>query len=231
MSHETQVVAANLATLQARIAAAAAQVGRAAREVRLVAVSKVQPLERLQAALDAGQRMFGENRVQEAKAKFPALRDVYPDIELHLIGPLQTNKVKEAVGLFDVIQTLDRPKLAAALAAEGRKQGRLPRLLVQVNVGQEAQKAGIAPQDLDAFLTECRAEHGLTIAGLMCIPPADAEPTPFFALLATLARHHGLPEISMGMSADYELAVRMGATLVRPGSALFGERSHAAADV
>lgn len=221
--------AANHADVQARIEAAAAAVGRAAGDIQLIAVSKQQPLDRLVAALDAGQRVFGENRVQEAKTKFPALRERYAGIELHLIGPLQTNKVKEAVALFDVIQTLDRPKLAAALAAEGRKVGRLPRLLVEVNVGEEAQKAGIAPRDLDAFLAECRDTHGLAIDGLMCIPPVHADPTPYFALLTDLVRRQGLKEVSMGMSADYALAVRMGATMVRPGSALFGDRLPAAA--
>lgn len=224
MTDPANDVAANLAEIKARIDKAAAEAGRPASAVRLIAVSKVQPVEKLEAALAAGHRLFGENRVQEAKAKFPAARERYPDIELHLIGPLQTNKVKEAVALFDVIQTLDRPKLAAALAEEGRRQGRLPRLFVEVNVGAEPQKAGIAPADLAAFLDECRDTHGLTIDGLMCIPPADQEPAPFFALLSDLAQRHGLREVSMGMSGDYELAVRLGASFVRVGTAIFGER-------
>ena len=224
MTDPTNDVAANLAEIKARIDHAAATAGRPAGAARLIAVSKVQPVEKLEAALVAGHRLFGENRVQEAKAKFPAVRERYPDIELHLIGPLQTNKVKEAVALFDVIQTLDRPKLAAALAEEGRKRGRLPRLLVEVNVGAEPQKAGIAPADLPGFLAECRDGHGLTIDGLMCIPPADEDPAPHFALLCDLATQHGLAEVSMGMSGDYERAVRLGATFVRVGTAIFGER-------
>lgn len=225
MNDHIDAVAANLAEIKAGIEKAATEAGRPAGSTRLIAVSKVQPVAKLEAALAAGQRLFGENRVQEAKAKFPAARQRYPDIELHLIGPLQTNKVKEAVALFDVIQTLDRPKLAAALAEEGRRHGRLPRLLVQVNVGNEPQKAGIAPADLSAFLAECRDIHGLSVEGLMCIPPADQDPTPFFALLSDLADRHNLMQKSMGMSGDYELAVRMGATYVRVGTAVFGERT------
>lgn len=229
MTDPANDVAANLAEIKTRIDRAAAEAGRPAGAARLIAVSKVQPVEKLEAALAAGHRLFGENRVQEAKAKFPAARERYPDIELHLIGPLQTNKVKEAVALFDVIQTLDRPKLAAALAEEGRKRGRLPRLFVEVNVGDEPQKAGIAPADLPAFLAECRDMHGLTIDGLMCIPPADQDPAPHFALLRDLAERHGLKEVSMGMSGDYEQAVRAGATFVRVGTAIFGERIKPAA--
>jgi pyridoxal phosphate enzyme (YggS family) len=224
-----QDIAANLAAIRSAIATQAQSVGRPADAVTLVAVSKVQPLEKLEAALAAGQRVFGENRVQEAKAKFPALRERYSDIELHLIGPLQTNKVKEAVALFDVIQTLDRPKLAAALAEEGRRQGRLPRLFVEVNTGEEPQKAGVTPAELPAFLAECRDQHGLNISGLMCIPPVDEEASLHFALLAELARRNNIPAISMGMSGDYELATRLGATHVRVGTAIFGERvKHAA---
>ncbi|MFV3131742.1 YggS family pyridoxal phosphate-dependent enzyme [Niveispirillum sp. KHB5.9] len=224
MTDHANDVAANLAEIKARIDQAATDAGRPAGAARLIAVSKVQPVEKLEAALAAGHRLFGENRVQEAKAKFPAARERYPDLELHLIGPLQTNKVKEAVALFDVIQTLDRSKLAAALAEEGAKRGRLPRLYVEVNVGAEPQKAGIAPADLPAFLAECRDVHGLSIEGLMCIPPADQEPAPFFALLSDLAARNGLSQVSMGMSGDYELAVRLGATFVRVGTAIFGER-------
>ena len=225
MNDDTDAVAANLAEIKDRIERAATEAGRPAGSTRLIAVSKVQPVAKLEAALAAGHRLFGENRVQEAKAKFPAARQHYPDIELHLIGPLQTNKVKEAVALFDVIQTLDRPKLATALAEEKAKRGHLPRLYVEVNVGDEPQKAGISPADLPSFLEECRTRYGLSIEGLMCIPPADAEPAPFFALLADLAKRHGLAQVSMGMSGDYELAVRMGATCVRVGTAIFGERT------
>ncbi|MDZ5646763.1 YggS family pyridoxal phosphate-dependent enzyme [Nitrospirillum sp. BR 11828] len=217
-------VATRLATVRGVIDAAAHAVGRDPGGVSLVAVSKVQPVEKIRAALEAGQRVFGENRVQEAKAKWPALKAQYPDVELHLIGPLQTNKVKDAVALFDVIQTVDRERLAEALAAEGKRHGRLPRLLVEVNTGEEPQKAGIAPADVPAFLAACRDTHGLEIAGLMAIPPAEEEPAMHFALLADLARKTGLAEVSMGMSGDYDLAVRMGATQVRVGTALFGER-------
>lgn len=223
-------IAANLTAIRDTLATEARSVGRDPDAVTLIAVSKVQPLERLEAALAAGQRVFGENRVQEAKSKFPALRERYPDIELHLIGPLQTNKVKEAVALFDVIQTLDRPKLAAALAEEGRRQGRLPKLFVEVNTGEEPQKAGIAPADLGAFLAECRDQHGLEIAGLMCIPPVEEEASLHFALLAELARRHGIAELSMGMSGDYDVATRLGATYVRVGTAIFGERVKVAAN-
>jgi pyridoxal phosphate enzyme (YggS family) len=174
--------------------------------------------------LDAGQRVFGENRVQEAQGKWPALRAQWPDIELHLIGPLQSNKAREAVALFDVIHTVDRPSIAEALAKEIARQARKPRLLVQVNTGEEAQKAGVAPQDADAFLAACRTSHGLTIAGLMCIPPAEQSPGPHFALLAKIAKRNGLPLLSMGMSADFETAIEVGATHVRVGSAIFGAR-------
>lgn len=217
-------IAANLAEVRKAIADAAKAVGRDPSGVTLVAVGKVQPVEKLDAALEAGQRVFGENRVQEAKAKFPDRRERWPDIELHLIGPLQTNKVKEAVALFDVIQTVDRPKLAVALAEEMAKQGKHPRCYVEVNTGAEPQKAGILPQEVRDFLEKCRTEYGLPIAGLMCIPPADEEPALHFALLADLAKRHGLTDISMGMSGDYEMAVRFGATHVRVGTAIFGER-------
>lgn len=217
-------VAANLAAVRDRIATEAAAVGRDPRGVTLVAVSKVQPVSKLEAALAAGQRVFGENRVQEAKAKWPALKARHPDIELHLIGPLQTNKVKEAVALFDVIQTVDRPKLARELAAECRRQGRWPRFLVEVNTGLEPQKAGIPPAEVGAFLAACKAEYGLQIAGLMCIPPAEEEPALHFALLADLAKRHFVPGLSMGMSGDFDVAVRLGATHVRVGTGVFGER-------
>jgi len=221
---QTDDIAAKLSSVRQAIADAARSAGRDPAGVTLVAVGKVQPVEKLEAALEAGQRVFGENRVQEAKAKFPALRERYPDIELHLIGPLQTNKVKDAVALFDVIETVDRPKLAQALAEEMAKQNRTLRCYVEVNTGAEPQKAGILPQDVPAFVESCRAEYGLPIAGLMCIPPADEEPALHFALLADLARRLGLDVISMGMSGDFETAVRFGATHVRVGTAIFGAR-------
>ncbi|BAI73267.1 hypothetical protein AZL_026290 [Azospirillum sp. B510] len=206
--------------------------GRGDGAVTLVAVSKTHPAEAVEEALAAGQRVFGENRVQEAKAKFPALKERFADLELHLIGPLQTNKVKDAVALFDVIQTLDRPKLAEALAAEMAKEmaktGRRPRCLIEVNTGEEPQKAGIAPAEVEAFLADCRDRLGLPVTGLMCIPPVDEEPAMHFALLAEMARRLDLPEISMGMSGDYETAVRFGATHVRVGTAIFGSRPYPA---
>lgn len=226
MSDQMPDIAQNLADVKARIAAAAERVGRHAREVELIAVGKVQPDERVEAALLAGQRVFGENRVQEAKGKWPGFRETFDGIELHLIGPLQTNKVAEAVALFDIIQTVDRPKLAQALAKEMEKTGRRPGCLIQVNTGEEDQKAGILPADADAFIQECRAEFNLPIKGLMCIPPVDDEPSPHFALLREMARRHDLPVLSMGMSGDYELAVELGATHVRVGTAIFGARDY-----
>jgi len=211
-------IAASLADIRARIAAAG---GRAT----LVAVAKTHGADAVRAALAAGQRAFGENRVQEATAKYPPLRAEFPDLELHLIGPLQTNKVRDAVATFDVIQTLDRPKLAAALAAEFARAGKTVRLFVQVNTGAEPQKAGILPQACDAFLAECRDNHGLAVEGLMCIPPADEPAAPHFALLRQIARRNGLAGLSMGMSGDYETALALGATHVRVGSAIFGTRA------
>jgi PLP dependent protein len=226
MSDQVPDIARNLAEVKARITAAADRVGRAVGEVELIAVGKVQPDERVEAALLAGQRVFGENRVQEAKGKWPGFRERFDGIELHLIGPLQTNKVAEAVALFDVIQTVDRPKLAHALAKEMEKTGRRPACLIQVNTGEEDQKAGILPADADAFIQECRAEINIPVNGLMCIPPVDEEPSPHFALLREMARRHKLPILSMGMSGDYELAVELGATHVRVGTAIFGARDY-----
>ncbi len=208
----------------ARIEAARKAALQPAPSTALVAVTKTHGPEHILPVLAAGQRLFGENRVQEAKGKWPALRARHPDIALHLIGPLQTNKVREAVELFDCIQTLDRPKLAHALRAEIDRSGRAPVLLVQVNTGEEPQKAGIAPQDTSAFLRLAREELKLPVEGLMCIPPADANPAPHFALLAKLARAEGLSALSMGMSEDFETAIRFGATLVRVGTAIFGTR-------
>jgi len=197
--------------------------------ITLVAVSKTFPSEAIEPVLAAGQRVFGENYVQEAKAKWPELRQRYPDVELHMIGPLQSNKAREAVELFDVIHTLDRPSLAEALSKEIVKQGRAPRLLVQVNTGEEPQKGGVVPAEADAFLEACRTRYGLTVEGLMCIPPAQDPPSPHFALLNTIARKHGLKILSMGMSADFDEAIQLGATHVRVGSAIFGARSKPAA--
>jgi len=217
-------VAANLADVRARIADAARAAERDPASVTLVAVSKTHGADRARAALEAGQRVFGENRVQESQAKWPALRADYPDLILHLIGPLQSNKAADAVALFDVIETVDRPKLAAALAREMERQGRRPACLVQVNTGAEPQKAGVAPEDAEAFIAHCRDALGLPIAGLMCIPPADEEPSPHFALLREIARRAGLSVLSMGMSGDFDVGVAMGATHVRVGTAIFGDR-------
>ena len=216
--------AGNLAAIRERIARAHARFGAPPDRVELVAVSKTFPSEAVEPFLTAGQRVFGENRVQEARDKWPGLRAAYPDIELHLIGPLQTNKVREAVALFDVIETVDREKLASMLAAEMRHAGRKLACFVQVNIGLEAQKAGIAPAETLAFVNRCRAEHGLDILGLMCIPPDGMPPGPYFAHLATLARDAGVSGLSMGMSGDFEVGIAMGATHVRVGSALFGSR-------
>ncbi|MGD9878775.1 MAG: YggS family pyridoxal phosphate-dependent enzyme [Reyranella sp.] len=213
-----------LAAVRQRIAAAAKEAGRDPASVTLVAVSKTHGADRVRELLQAGQRIFGENRVQEAEGKFPALKAEYPDLELHLIGPLQTNKAREAVALFDVIQSVDRERLAAALAKEMARAGRHPRCYIQVNTGEEAQKAGVAPADVDAFVAACRDTYKLPVVGLMCIPPVDEEPALHFALLAKMAARNGLTSVSMGMSADYETAVKLGATHVRVGTALFGER-------
>ncbi|WP_315926042.1 YggS family pyridoxal phosphate-dependent enzyme [Mesorhizobium sp. SP-1A] len=215
---------AGLAQVRARIVAAERDAGRDSDAVVLVAVSKTFGAEIIRPVIEAGQRVFGENRVQEAQGKWPALRQDFPDIELHLIGPLQSNKAKEAVALFDVIETVDREKIAAELAKEIARQGRAPRLYVQVNTGSEPQKAGIEPRDAVAFVGRCRQVHGLDIEGLMCIPPADENPGPHFALLEKLARQAGVRKLSMGMSGDYETAIAFGATSVRVGSAIFGGR-------
>lgn len=217
-------VAGRLEAVRGRIAAVEREAGREAGSVTLVAVSKTFDGEHILPAIRAGQRVFGENRIQEAAQKWPAIRADYPDIELHLIGPLQSNKTREAVALFDVIETVDRDKIAAELAKEIKRQGRQPHLYVQVNTGSEPQKAGIDPLEAVAFVTRCRTLYNLTIDGLMCIPPADENPGPHFALLEKLARDAGVERLSMGMSGDYETAVRFGATSVRVGSAIFGTR-------
>ena len=216
--------AQRLAEVRSRIDAAARAAGRDPDDITLVAVSKTHGADRVRELLDAGQRVFGENRVQEAQEKFPSLKTEYPDLELHLIGPLQTNKVRDAVTLFDVIQSVDRDKLAAALAKEMDRTGRRPTCYIQVNTGEEPQKAGVLPNDVDAFVASCRETHRLPVVGLMCIPPVDEEPALHFALLAKMAARNGLAKVSMGMSADYETAVRLGATHVRVGTALFGSR-------
>ena len=192
--------------------------------VKLVAVSKTYGASEIWPVLEAGQRRFGENRVQEAKEKWPALRAEFPDLELHLIGPLQSNKVGEAVALFDVIQTVDRPKIAQALAKECKLQGKKLQFYVQVNTGAEPQKAGILPKDADAFIAQCRNLHGLNIVGLMCIPPVDEDPRPHFKMLKSMAERNHLTELSMGMSSDFEIAMAEGASVVRIGSAIFGTR-------
>ncbi|MCU4182700.1 YggS family pyridoxal phosphate-dependent enzyme [Bosea sp. BH3] len=213
-----------LDAIRASVARAARDFGRKADSVTLIAVSKTKPAEQIIEVLEAGQRVFGENYVQEAKAKWPALKERFPNAELHMIGPLQSNKAREAVELFDAIQSLDRESLAKELAREIARVGRAPRLFVQVNTGEEAQKGGIMPAEADAFLARCREVHGLAIEGLMCIPPADEPPSPHFGLLAKIAARNGLKGLSMGMSADYEAAIQLGATHVRVGSAIFGAR-------
>jgi pyridoxal phosphate enzyme (YggS family) len=215
-----------LTNIRHRIEAAARAAGRQPADVTLVAVSKVQPAERIEAVLAEGQRVFGENRVQEAQSRWPALRDRYAGVELHLIGPLQTNKVRQAVELFDVIETVDRLRLARKLADAFAETGRALPCYIQVNTGEEPQKAGILPADVDAFIAECRDTLGLPVAGLMCIPPVDEEPALHFALLRRISERNGLTSLSMGMSNDFETAIRLGATVVRVGSALFGSRDH-----
>ena len=213
-----------LAEVRNEITRACAAARRDPSEVTLVAISKMFGADAIAPVIAAGQRVFGENRVQEAKAKWPTLMAPRPGLELHMIGPLQSNKVKEAVALFDAIHSVDRPSLCEALAKEISKQGRRPLLFVEINTGAEAQKAGVLPQEADAFLARCRDSHGLAIGGLMCIPPAGEAPAPHFALTAKIAGRNGLKLLSMGMSADYAIAVAMGATHVRVGSAIFGSR-------
>lgn len=214
-----------LGEITKRVRAAEAKAGRAAGSVKLIAVSKVQPLDRVAAVLEAGHRLFGENKVQEAAGKWPDFCARYEGVKLHLVGPLQTNKARAAMELFDCIETVDRPKLARTLARLAGEMGRCPTLFVQVNTGAESQKAGVLPDGADAFVSECR-ELDLPVVGLMCIPPADEDPAPHFALLADIATRNGLAELSMGMSADFEAAIAAGATSVRVGSAIFGERDY-----
>ena len=223
MSHASQL-RDRMDHVRETTAQAAYAAGRDPNGITLVAVSKTHGAEAVQVALAAGQRVFGENRVQEAAGKFPALRQLHPELRLHLIGPLQTNKVRDALAVADVIETLDRPRLADALAAALARGESLPRLLVQVNVGEEPQKAGIAPEEADGFIRDCQARFGERLAGLMCIPPAEGDPSRHFAWLADRAARHGLAVVSMGMSGDYQAAIRHGATHVRVGTAIFGGR-------
>lgn len=219
-----QLASDRLKDIRTRIAAAARDAGRDPAAVRLIAVSKTFEAPDILPVIEAGQRMFGENRVQEAKAKWPALKERFSDLELHLVGSLQSNKAKEAVQLFDAIHSIDRPRIAKAVAEEMAKQGRRLKLFVQVNTGEEPQKAGVMPREAAAFVRHCREELGLGINGLMCIPPADEEPAIHFAFLAKLASELDVTELSMGMSADFETAIAFGATYVRVGSAIFGSR-------
>jgi pyridoxal phosphate enzyme (YggS family) len=217
-------IAANLQRVLERIAAAALRCGRRPEDVTLVAVSKTKPAEAVREALAAGQTVFGENRVQEAAAKFPALRAAYPALRLHIIGGLQTNKARDAVRIADVIETLDRPRLADAVAVAMQKEARRPQLLIEVNTGDEAQKSGVARDDADGFIRDCKGRFGDQLVGLMCVPPIDQDPRPHFEWLADCAAKHGLGVLSMGMSADFEIAIACGATWVRIGSAIFGAR-------
>lgn len=219
------VIANDLEQVHAEIARACRDARRDPAEVSLIAVSKTFGTDAIESVIAAGQRVFGENRVQEAKAKWPPLLSRYADIKLHLIGPLQSNKAKEAVGLFEAIHSVDRASLCEALAKEIGKQQRQPTLFAEINTGAESQKAGVLPRDADGFLAACRDKYGLTISGLMCIPPLDEAPGPHFALTATIAKRNGLKLLSMGMSADFATAIALGATHIRVGSAIFGART------
>lgn len=220
----TENSVANLQSVLHQIGRAERDANRQAGDVALIAVSKTFDAAAIRPVLASGQRVFGENRVQEAKEKWPALREEFGDLELHLIGPLQSNKAAEAVALFDCIHTVDREKIAKALGEEMKRQGRKLKLFIQVNTGAEPQKAGVLPEEADRFIALCRTEHGLVIEGLMCIPPVDDNPSPHFALLRQIAKRNGLTGLSMGMSGDFEQAIRLGATHVRVGSAIFGHR-------
>jgi pyridoxal phosphate enzyme (YggS family) len=224
MNESPDTIAANLAQVRQNIATAATDAGRSPTDITLIAVSKTKPASLIAEAIAAGHRVFGENRLQESEEKWPALRAEHPDVELHCIGPLQSRKVMPAVSLFDVIQTIDRDKAAAAASNAMREKDQWPTSLIQINTGEELQKAGIVPAEADDFIARCQNHHGLPIKGLMCIPPIDEEPAPHFALLKKIADRNGLPVLSMGMSADYEIAIRFGATHVRVGTAIFGAR-------
>ncbi len=222
--HLNTEISQNIADLQHRITAACDRAGRDPKGVTLIAVSKTHPPDRIRPALDAGLTVFGENRVQEAMEKWPALKAAWPKTELHLIGPLQTNKAKDAIATFDALHSLDRPKLAKKIADLGADTGQLPNLFVQVNTGEEEQKAGIAPSQADDFIHQCKEDYGLPVVGLMCIPPAQEEPALHFALLSKIARRNGLENLSMGMSSDFETAIELGATHIRVGTYIFGSR-------
>jgi pyridoxal phosphate enzyme (YggS family) len=224
MTSTASVVESPLAKVRGEIARACAQAGRDPASVTLVAITKTFAAAAIEPVMAQGQRVFGENRVQEAKAKWPPLRERYPGLELHLVGPLQSNKAKEAVAMFEAIHSLDRPSLAEALAKEIAKQGRKPALFIELNTGAEPQKAGVLPEQADGFVAACRNRYALEIAGLMCLPPADEAPAPHFALTAKIAKRNGLAFLSMGMSADFPTAIQFGATHVRVGTAIFGER-------
>lgn len=224
IANMSETAAENLGKVRDQIGKAAKEAGREPQSVRLIAISKTFNASAIEPVITAGQRLFGENRVREAKAKWPELRARHAGLELHLVGPLQTNKVREALALFDAIHSVDRPKLAAELAKEIQKAGRAPLLFVQVNTGAEPQKAGVLPEAADAFIKECREVYSLSIDGLMCIPPLEEAPAPHFALTAKIAKRNGLAFLSMGMSADFASAIAFGATHVRVGSAIFGER-------
>ena len=221
---EKQDIAAHLAAVKDRIADAARSAGRDPKSVHLVAVSKTKPADIIQPAIEAGQILFGENRVQEAESKWPELKERYPQVRLHLVGPLQSNKIKRAISFCDAVESVDREKLARSLAGEMASTGRAIECFVQVNTGEEPQKAGVLPDDVDAFLAKCREVYELPIAGLMCIPPIDDEPALHFGLLAEMARRNGIKGLSMGMTGDFETAIRFGATHVRVGTAIFGAR-------
>jgi PLP dependent protein len=222
---KADAAASRVAAVRREIEAACRDAGRDAGSVTLVAVSKTFPGAAIEPVIEAGQRVFGENRVQEAKAKWPALRELNPGLELHLVGPLQSNKAREAVALFDAIHSVDRASLCEVLSKEIARAGRAPLLFAELNTGGEPQKSGVLPQDADSFLARCRETYGLAIAGLMCLPPVDEPPAPHFALTAKIARRNALELLSMGMSADFALAIRFGATHVRIGTAIFGERA------
>jgi PLP dependent protein len=224
MSSAESMIETPLTKVREQIARACAEAKRDPSSVMLIAISKTFGADAIEPVIAAGQRVFGENRVQEAKAKWPGIKERYPDIRLHLVGSLQSNKARQAVTLFDAIHSLDRPSLAEALATEIAKQGRKPVLFVEVNTGAEPQKSGVLPQNIDEFVALCRERHGLSVDGLMCIPPANDPPAPHFALTAKIARRNRIPLLSMGMSADFATAIEFGATHVRVGTAIFGAR-------
>jgi pyridoxal phosphate enzyme (YggS family) len=220
-----ETIPERLAAIRLEMDRIAHRSSRRAQDIALLCVSKTQDASRIQQALEAGQRLFGENRVQEVQDKWPALQKTYPDAKLHLIGPLQSNKARQAVELFDVIETVDRPKIAQALAHEIQRAGKAVDIFIEINIGSEPQKAGILPQNADLFIKQCREDYGLSVKGLMCIPPQGQQAAPHFAFLAQIAKRNEVTGLSMGMSADYPIAIQLGATLIRLGTAIFGERA------